>query len=158
MLSEGPVGDGRSGANARQDDVRTSGEASLQPSRSAARLLEVTARETDQWRSEARHEATGLVAAARDEADALVGSAQQEVKRMIEAAEHEAARTIESARAAADDIRARARLEREREERALAHLRQVAATHEEQLRHHLTDMMNRLDSSPVLPHTSPDEG
>jgi hypothetical protein len=35
-------------------------------SQAAARLLEITARETDQWRSEARSEAAAIVAGARE--------------------------------------------------------------------------------------------
>jgi cell division septum initiation protein DivIVA len=79
----------RSAAGDHWDDPAGRPEVPEQRSPSAARLLEMTARETDQWRSEARAEADAIVAAAREEADAMVRSAQHEVARLEQvAADH----------------------------------------------------------------------
>ena len=94
---------------------------------SAARLLEMTARETDQWRSDALAEATEIVAAARDEAGALVRAAQRE----------------------ADAVRESARVATAQAETEVARIEQVAADHSQHLRRHLTDMLERLDSVPA---------
>ena len=119
-----------------------------QRSPSAARLLEMTARDTDQWRSDARAEAAEIVAAAQAEADALVRSAQGEATSMVEAARREAARTVDEARATADGVQAEAEKERTRGETEVARLQQVAANHTQHLRRHLNDMLERLDSAP----------
>jgi cell division septum initiation protein DivIVA len=114
---------------------------------SAARLLEMTARDTDQWRSDARAEAAQIVAAAREEAGALVGSAQREVERMIDAARREAARTVGEAQAAAEDVRTESEAQRTHGEAEVARLQQLAADHAQHLRRHLDDMLNRLDTT-----------
>jgi cell division septum initiation protein DivIVA len=92
---------------------------------SAARLLEMTARETDRWRSDALAEAAEIVAAARNEAGALVRTAQREVDQMMEAAR------VETAQA----------------ETEVARLQRVAADHAHELRSHLHGMLERIDSS-----------
>jgi cell division septum initiation protein DivIVA len=118
---------------------------------SAARLLEMTARDTDQWRSEARAEAAHIVAAAREEAAALVRSAQREVESMVEAARLEASRTVDEAQATADDVRARTEEHRAQGETEVVRLQQVSADHVEHLRRHLNDMLDRLDAVPAQP-------
>lgn len=95
--------------------------------RSAARLLEMTARETDQWRSDALAEATEIVAAAREEAGALVRAAQRE----------------------ADGMRESARVATAQAETEVARIQQVAADHSQHLRRHLNDMLEQIDSRPV---------
>ncbi len=115
---------------------------------SAARLLEMTARDTDQWRSDARAEAAEIVAAAREEAGALVRSAQREAASMVDAARREAAQTVGEAHATAEDVRTTIEAQRTRGETEVARLQQVAADHEQHLRRHLTDMLDRLDSTP----------
>jgi len=120
-----------------------------QRSPSAARLLEMTARDTDQWRSDARAEADAIVAAARDEADAMVSSARREAGGMVEAARLEAERTIDEARTTAEAVQAESERRRAREETEVARLEQVAAEHAQHLRRHLNDMLDRLDSAPA---------
>lgn len=113
---------------------------------SAARLLEMTARDTDQWRSEARAEAAEIVASARQEAETLLRTAQREAASMVEAARVDAARTGEDAHAAADGVRAESEKQLAEAEAEVARLQQVAADHAQHLRRHLTDMLGRLDS------------
>lgn len=96
---------------------------------SAARLLEMTARETEQWRSDALAEATEIVAAAREEAGALVRAAQRE----------------------ADAMRESARVTIAQAETEVARIQQVAADHSQHLRRHLNEMLERIDSDPVEP-------
>jgi cell division septum initiation protein DivIVA len=127
-----------------------------QRSPSAARLLEMTARDTDQWRSDARAEAAQTVAAAREEADALVRSAQREAAGVVEAARLEAARTLDEARATARGVQAESEELRTRAEAEVARLQQVAADHSQHLRRHLNDVLGRLDSAPA--EAKPDSG
>ncbi|MBS2937728.1 hypothetical protein KDN32_08230 [Nocardioides sp. J2M5] len=115
---------------------------------SAARLLEMTARETDQWRADARAEADGIVAAAREEAAEVARAAQADADTMREDARRAAEKTIAEARAEAEGIRTEASEQRAHEESEVARLQQVAAEHSEQLRRHLTDMLGRLDAVP----------
>jgi cell division septum initiation protein DivIVA len=119
-----------------------------QRSPSAARLLEMTARDTDQWRSDARAEAAQTVAAAREEADALVRSAQREAAGIMEAARLEAARTLDEARVTAHGVQAESEKLRTRAEAEVARLQQVAADHSQHLRRHLHDVLGRLDAAP----------
>jgi cell division septum initiation protein DivIVA len=104
-------------------------------SQAAARLLEMTARETDQWRSEARSEAAAIVAGAREEAERLVASARDE-----------AAQTTNEARVEAYRVREETTALRRRHDEDIARLEQVATEHRELLRHHLTEMLDRVDS------------
>lgn len=120
-----------------------------QRSPSAARLLEMTARDTDQWRSDARAEAAQTVAAAQQEAEALVRSAQREAAGLVEAARVEAARTLDEARATAEGVQAESERRRTRAETEVARLEQVAADHAQHLRRHLNEVLGRLDSSPA---------
>ena len=95
MLSQEHHEGVRSDAGNDRDDDPTGHVAVPEPrSISAARLLEMTARDTDQWRADARAEATNIVAAAREEAVALVRSAEQEAASMVETARLAAARTV----------------------------------------------------------------
>lgn len=97
---------------------------------SAARLLEMTARETDRWRSEARDESAAIVQAARDEAERLVAAARKEAEQTTNDARVEAYRVREST----------------------TRLEQVETDTRERLRQHLTDMLAQVDA------TSPDAG
>jgi len=149
VLSQEDTAGARRAADDHRDD--SSGQVVVpgQRSPSAARLLEMTARDTDQWRSDARAEAARLVAAAQDEADALVRSAQGEATSLVEAARREAARMVDEARATADGVQAESEKQRTRGEREVARLQQVAADHTQHLRRHLNDMLDRLDSAPA---------
>ena len=113
---------------------------------SAARLLEMTARDTEQWRSDARAEAAEIVAAAREEAGGLVRSAQREAEAMLETARLAAARTVDEAQATADDVRTEAEKQRAHGASEVARLERLAAESSEHLRRHLNDMLDRLDS------------
>jgi hypothetical protein len=113
----------------------------------------MTARDTDQWRSDARAEAAQIVAAAREEAGALVRSAQQEVESMVQAARREAARTVGEAKAAADDMRFKTEEQRTQGETEVARLQQLAADHAQHLRRHLNDMLDRVDPGAAQPST-----
>ena len=148
MLSQEDTAGARRAADDHRDD--SSGQVVVpgQRSPSAARLLEMTARDTDQWRSDARAEAAEIVAAAQAEADAMVRSAQGEATSMVEAARREAARTVDEARATADGVQAESEKQRTRGESEVARLEQVAADHTQHLRRHLNDMLDRLDSAP----------
>jgi cell division septum initiation protein DivIVA len=140
----------RSDAGNHRDDDPTGHVAVPEPrSPSAARLLEMTARDTDQWRADARAEATNIVAAAREEAVALVRSAEQEAASMVETARLEAARTLDEAQATAEAVRTEADRQRAQSEAEVARLQQVAADHAQHLRQHLNDMLGRLDSVPA---------
>lgn len=112
---------------------------------SAARLLELTARETDQWRADAKEEAAAIVAAAHEEADELVRAAQRESERLLEDARLEAARTLDEARTTAEDERARTEAQRTQSAAEVERLQQVAAEHSDHLRQHLNDVLGRLD-------------
>jgi cell division septum initiation protein DivIVA len=96
------------------------------PSAAAARLLAITARDTDQWRAEARSEADAVVAAARAEAAEIVRAAREEAERL------------------ANDARVETYREREKAER----LQRLAAEHREQLRSHLTEMLQQVEATP----------
>lgn len=148
MLSQEDAAGARRAADDHRDD--SSGQVVVpgQRSPSAARLLEMTARDTDQWRSDARAEAAEIVAAAQAEADSLVRSARGEATSMVEAARREAARTVDEARATADGVQAESEKQRTRGETEVARLQQVAADHTQHLRRHLNDMLERLDSAP----------
>jgi cell division septum initiation protein DivIVA len=148
VLSQEDTADTRSAADDRDD---SSGQIVVpgQRSPSAARLLEMTARDTDQWRSDARAEAAEIVAAAREEAERLVRTAQREAGSMVDAARVEAERTVDEARATADGVQAESEKQRTRGETEVARLQQVAADHAQHLRRHLNDVLQRLDSGPA---------
>lgn len=95
------------------------------PSAAAARLLAITARDTDQWRAEARSEADAVVAAAREEA----------------------AEIVRAAREAADKMTNDARVETYREREKATKIKQAADEHREQMRSHLTEMLERVEST-----------
>ncbi|WP_299931246.1 hypothetical protein [uncultured Nocardioides sp.] len=148
MLNQEDAADARRAADDDRDDSSGRVVVPGQRSPSAARLLEMTARDTDQWRSDARAEAAGIVAAAQAEADALVQSAQREATSMVAAARLEASRTVDEARATADGVQAESEEQRTRGEAEVARLQQVAADHAQHLRRHLNDMLDRLDPAP----------
>lgn len=149
MLGHDYDEDVRSAAGSRQDDGPVGHVAVPGPrSPSAVRLLEMTARDTDQWRSEARAEAAEIVAAAREEAQALVRSAQREAERFVEASRLEAERTVDEAKAAAEGVRVEVARRRMRKETEVARLQRVAADHAQHLRQHLNDVLDSLDPAP----------
>ncbi|HYH73387.1 MAG TPA: hypothetical protein VD764_09215 [Nocardioides sp.] len=156
MLEQDYDGSGRSEAGDDRDDPTGRVEVPEPRSPSAARLLELTARDTDQWLSDARAEAAQIVAAAREEADALVRSARSEVESMVESARREAAQTVGEAQATADEVRTRTQQQRDQGETEVARLQQVAADHAEHLRRHLNDMLASLDSAPAQPQLERD--
>src|SRR5690349_16071835 len=93
-----------------------------QDASAAARLLEITARETDQWRADARSEAASIVAAARTESDGLVRAAREEAERLVSAAQEEAARTTNDARVEAYRVREETSAVRRRHDEDIARL------------------------------------
>ena len=117
-------------------------------SSAAARLLAMTAHETDQWRSEAKSEAAAVVAGAREECAKLVRAAREEAERLVASARDEAAQTVNDARVEAYRVREETTAVRKRHDEDIAHLQQVATNHIEQLRHHLADMLDRVNSTP----------
>jgi cell division septum initiation protein DivIVA len=119
------------------------------PRPSAVQLLEMTARDTDQWRSEARGEAEAIVAAARHQAAALVSSAQAQAEELVTAARHEAERITQAAHREAAEVRDQLDTDRQRGEAQVAHLRELATDHADRLRDHLTEMLTRIDSVPA---------
>ncbi|WP_243059595.1 hypothetical protein [Nocardioides sp. SR21] len=122
-------------SNPRASDVRSDDGADS--SLAAARLLEMTARETDQWRADAKSEAAEIVRAARDEAE-----------RLVTAAREEAERTTNDARVEAYRVRQETTDSRRRQDEEIAQLQATATEHREQLRRHLTDMLGRIDATP----------
>jgi hypothetical protein len=154
VLSQENDAEARNAADDHRDDATGQIVVPGQRSPSAARLLEMTARDTDQWRSDARAEAAEIVAAAREEADRLLRTAQREAGSMVDAARVEAERTVDEARATADGVRAESEKQRTQGETEVARLQQVAADHTQHLRQHLNDMLDRLDSAPA--GTEPD--
>lgn len=117
-------------------------------SQAAARLLEMTAREIDQWRAEAKQEAAGIVSAASDEAAAVVRAAREEAGRLVAAAQEQAAQAVDDARVEAYRVREESTAERRRQDEEIARLQQVATEHRQRLRHHLNDMLDQVDAVP----------
>lgn len=144
MLSQDHDVDARTAANDPDD---APGLAVPEPrSPSAARLLEMTARETDQWRADAKAEAAEIVAVARQEAETLLRTAQREADGMVEAARVESVKTIADANSSADGVRAESEKQRSFAEAEVARLQQVADDHAQHLRQHLNEVLSRLDS------------
>ncbi|MCF6376664.1 hypothetical protein L2K70_03530 [Nocardioides KLBMP 9356] len=122
-------------------------------STSAARLLEMTARDTDQWRDDARVEAAEVVAAARAEADALVSTARRTADELVETAQRDASEIVRRAAGEAEAIRAETAERRSAGEAEVARLQQVATDHSHRLREHLHEVLDRLndvDGAPAL--------
>lgn len=133
MLSQDHDADVRAAGNDLRDDAP--GIVVPEPRvPTAARLLEMTARETDQWRSDARAEAAEVVASARQEAETLLRTAQREATSLVE-----------EARTEAEGVRAESDRQRAESEAAVARLEQIATEHEARLRRHFTDMLEQLD-------------
>lgn len=116
---------------------------------SATRLLEMTARDTDRWREDARAEAAQVVADAREKADALLRTAQRQADGLVETAERDAHRILAEARAEADEVRTETDRQRSAGEAEVARLQQVAADHSHQLRQHLNDVLDSLEGGPA---------
>lgn len=114
----------------------------------AARLLEMTARETDRWRAEAKDEAAAVVAGGHDEAAGLVRTAREEADRLVAAAREEAARILDDARVEARRAHDEAVAARAHHEEDVARLERLASDHREHLRRHLTQMLDQVDAPP----------
>jgi cell division septum initiation protein DivIVA len=138
----------RSEAGIERPTVRPSGADDGQDGSAAARLLEMTARETDRWRSEARTESEATVAEARKESDELVRAARAEAERLVSSAREEAAQTTNDARVEAYRVREETTALRKRHDEDIARLEKVAADTREQLREHLTEMLARVEDTP----------
>ena len=132
MLSQDHDADVRAGNDLRDDASGLVVPGPRAPS--AARLLDMTARETDRWRSEARAEAAEIVASARQEAETLLRTARSEATSMVE-----------GARAEAEGVRAASERQRAGAEAEVARLEQVAADHEDRLRRHFREMLEQLE-------------
>ena len=128
-------------------------------SHAAARMLEMIANETDQWRSDAKDEAAAIVAearagaekimrAARVEVDKLVTAARAEADELVAAARNEATQTVDGARAEAHRVQEEATAVRKSHDEAVAQLQQLTTDHRTRLRSHLTEMLGRVDSLP----------
>ncbi|KQW48966.1 hypothetical protein ASC77_09635 [Nocardioides sp. Root1257] len=136
------------GANRSFPPPRSRADDGQDGSQAAARLLAMTARETDQWRSEARDEAASIVAAAREESAELVRAAKAEAERLVSSARETAAQTTNDARVEEYRVREATTELRNRVNEEVAQLQQMATQHREQLRQHLTEMLDRVDAAP----------
>jgi cell division septum initiation protein DivIVA len=119
-----------------------------QAPQAAARLLEATARETEQWRAEARSDADAILAGAREEAAELVRAARQEAESLVTSAREEGAQMKNEARVEAYRVREETTEVRKRHDEDVARLQQLETEHRERLRHHLTEMLDKVDSIP----------
>jgi cell division septum initiation protein DivIVA len=115
---------------------------------SAARLLAMIARETDEWRADAQRDAATIVAGARQEAAALVRAAREEAERLVAAAREESAHTVNEARVEAYRLREETKAARQAHDDDMAHLERLAAENRTQLRRQLTAMLDRVDAPP----------
>jgi cell division septum initiation protein DivIVA len=115
-------------------------------SEAAARLLEMTARETAQWRSDAEGEAAAIVAAAREEAASIVRGASEEAGRLAASARDEAAQVVNDARIEAYRVREETAAVRKRHDTEVARLQQVATQHRERMRQHLNEVLDQVNS------------
>ncbi|KQW47259.1 hypothetical protein ASC77_12290 [Nocardioides sp. Root1257] len=127
---------------------RTGPDDVADPSPAAARLLEMTARETDRWRAEARVEVEGLLTDARAEAARLVRAAREEAEGLVSTAREEAAQETNAARVEAYRMREETSARRQQLDDEIARLEQVETEHRERLRLHLTDLLERVDPTP----------
>jgi len=146
--SSQPDAGGNTGDDATEDTRRGAAAAGrTDDARAAARLLEMTAREIEQWRSQAQDEAAGIVASGREEAAELVRAARDEADRLVGSAREEAARAMDDARVEAYQVRKETTAVRESHEAEIARLQQVEASHRQRLRQHLTAMLDQVDSA-----------
>lgn len=134
-------------ASARSTTPSSGTDGGQDSSQAAARLLEKTAREAEQWRAEAKNEAAAIVAGAREEAARLVRTAREEAEGLVTSARDEAAQTVDSARAEAYRVREETAAVRKRHDEDVAHLQQVATQHRERLRQHLTVMLDEVNAT-----------
>lgn len=135
-------------ASTTRPGVRPGGPADGQDgSLAAIRLLEMTARDTDRWRSEARTEAAALVAEAREESAELVRVARDEAARTLTSAREEADRTTATARDEASQVQEESAALRKRHDEDVKHLEQMALDHKTRLRAHLTEMLAQVDTA-----------
>jgi cell division septum initiation protein DivIVA len=132
----------------RESGEGTEPSSSADSSPAAARLLAITARETDQWREEARSEAAAVVAGAREEAAEIVRAAREEAERLVSSAREQAAQTVNDARVEAYRVREETTAVRKRHDEEVAALQHLANDHRARLRQHLTDLLERVDATP----------
>ena len=111
----------------------------------AAHLLEMAARDVDQWLAEARAEAAALVDAARAEAERLVKVAREEAEQLTTSARHRADSVLDGARTETGRIRAELDETKRTHEAEVAELQRLADDHRDHLRQHLTDLLGRID-------------
>lgn len=139
----------RTGSPTGHDTVRPSAPlGGSDSSQAAARLLEMTANETEQWRTDARSEAAAIVAEAHQESAALGQAAREEAERLVTSARDEAAKTTNDARVEAGRVREETIAYRSSHDEEIARLQQVATEHRQRLRNHLTEMLDQVDSTP----------
>jgi cell division septum initiation protein DivIVA len=105
-------------------DTDTTAGTAEQGSQSAARLLELAARDADAWRAEARSEADGVLAEARAEAE----------------------RVVEEARAEAGRLRAEVETARGEQQAEVERLQQLEREIHDRLRGQLTDLLSQVDA------------
>jgi cell division septum initiation protein DivIVA len=114
----------------------------------AARLLEITARDTDRWRSEAQTESDAIVAEARKESAEIVRTARDEAERLVATARDEAAQTTDDARFEAYRMREETSALRKGYDEEIARLEEIATANRARLRQHLTEMLDRVEAAP----------
>jgi cell division septum initiation protein DivIVA len=106
-------------------------------SRAAVHLLELAAHDAEVWRAEAKSEGAAVVDAARAEAAQLV-----------EASRAEAEQIRAEARAEADRVRGELAESRNRHDAEVARLRRLDRDYREQMRTHLTALLDQVGESP----------
>jgi cell division septum initiation protein DivIVA len=106
------------------------GAGAADASRAAARLLELAARDAEQWRSEA---------------NALVDEARVEADRLVEAARAEAAQLVADARDQADTVRADLDQARAQHQHELDELSRLQDDYRNRIRGHLNELLHVVD-------------
>jgi len=120
-------------------------------SQSAAHLMELTARATEQWRADAKDEAAALLAEAREQCAGLLRAAREEADQLVATARRTATKTTDEARAEAYQVREQTAAVRQAHERDVARLDQIATDHREHLRRHLTGLLDQVNAEPDQP-------
>jgi cell division septum initiation protein DivIVA len=122
-------------------------------SRAAAHLLEMAARDADEWRSEARSEAAAVVEDAKAEAAQLVQAAHNEARRLTTSAHQlrtsaqaEADALLEDAHTEAKRVHAELEQTRRRHDTEIAELQQLEDGHRERLRRNLIELLEQVDA------------
>ena len=115
-------------------DSAPSNPGAADSSRAAARLLEIAARESEQWKSEARREA-----------DTLIEDARSEASRLVEEGREEARRLAAEARVEAGEVREELARDKHRHDTEVAELRGMADSYRDRMRGQLTELLEVLD-------------